>query len=65
MRIKKIIIFCHKGEHRSVTLCIAYLMFKFKIKSNIALFIIRNIHASSFSYVGKNTWYLLKYFDLK
>lgn len=62
---KKIIIFCHRGEHRSVTLCIAYLMFKFKIKSNIALFIIRHIHSSSFSYVGKNTWYLLKYFDLK
>ena len=62
---KKVIIFCHKGQHRSVTLCIAYLMHLFKMKSNVALHIIKHIHRESFSYVGKSTWYLLKYFDLK
>ena len=62
---KKVIIFCHKGQHRSVTLCIAYLMHIFKIESKIALNIIKHIHPESFSYVGKSTLYLLKYFDIK
>ena len=62
---KKVIIFCHKGQQRSVTLCIAYLVYHFKIKSKVALHIIKHIHSESFSHVGKSTWYLLKYFDMK
>ena len=62
---KKVVIFCHKGEHRSVTLCIAYLMHVFKISSTIALHVIKHIHSESFSDVGKSTWYLLQYFDMK
>jgi protein-tyrosine phosphatase len=62
---KKVIIFCHRGQHRSVTLCIVYLMYRFKISSMTALHIIKYIHPESFSYVGASTYYLLKYFDMK
>ena len=62
---KRIIIFCHKGQQRSVTLCIAYLVYHFNIKSKVALHIIKHIHPESFSHVGKSTLYLLKYFDMK
>jgi protein-tyrosine phosphatase len=62
---KKVIIFCHKGQHRSVTLCILYLMDRFKINSSFALYIIKKIHPESFSHTGASTYYILKYFDSK
>mgnify|MGYP003387492890 FL=1 len=60
---KRIVIFCHKGRHRSVMLCIAYLMYKFKINSSYAFYIIKYIHPEAFSHIGKSMIYLLEYFN--
>lgn len=60
---KRIVIFCHKGRHRSVMLCIAYLMYKFKINSSIAFYIIKHIHPEAFSHIGRSMIYLLEYFN--
>ena len=44
-----------------------YILFNayFKMKSNVVIHIIKHIYRLSFSYLGKSTWYLLKYFDVK
>ena len=60
---KKIVIFCNKGRHRSVLLCIAYLIYKFKIKCNLAYRIVKYIHPESFSHIGKSMIYLLMIMD--
>ncbi len=48
-----ILIYCHKGQHRSVALCIMYLMYKYDIDFTSSYKIMKHIKIVIFSHVGQ------------
>ena len=60
---ENVLIFCHKGRHRSVTLCILYLMYKYDINYITSYNIMKYIDKNVFSHVGYSTLLLLQYYS--
>ena len=60
---QNILIYCHYGKHRSVTLCILYLMYKYNFNFDTCYQIMKNINNEIFEYVGHSTIDLLLYYS--
>ena len=58
-----VLIYCHKGQHRSVALCILYLMYKYDIDFITSYKIMKHIYSDIFSHVGRSTIELLQYYS--
>ena len=60
---QNILIYCHHGKHRSVTLCMLYLMYKYNFDFNTCYKVIKNINNEIFENVGYSTIDLLLYYS--
>ena len=60
---ENVLIFCHKGRHRSVALCMLYQMYKYDINYIISYKIMKRIYSDIFSHVGFSTIKLLEYYS--
>ena len=60
---QNILIYCHYGKHRSVTLCMLYLMYKYNFSYEICYSIMKRINNDIFDNVGLNTIELLLYYS--
>ena len=60
---ENVLIFCHKGRHRSVALCMLYQMYKYDINYITSYAIMKRIYSDIFSHVGFSTIKLLEYYS--
>tara|TARA_B110000971_G_scaffold216110_1_gene250630 strand:- start:1343 stop:1921 length:579 start_codon:yes stop_codon:yes gene_type:complete len=60
---ENVLIFCHKGRHRSVALCMLYQMYKYDINYITSYRIMKKIYSEIFSHVGFSTIKLLEYYS--